>query len=169
MSWLPAPGFPGYSISSDGKARNDKTGRILRQYDSRGYRVIKPMDRDLNKGVTKTVHRLMALAFIPNPENLPCVDHINGKREDNRVENLRWTPHTGNAQNRGLMSNNTSGHPGVYFHKPSKKWMAYFREGGRMYYLGLYKDFEDAANIRDMIAADSFGNYFRDTTSPQAV
>ncbi len=111
----------------------------------------------------------MALAFIPNPENLPCVDHINGKREDNRVENLRWTPHTGNAQNRGLMSNNTSGHPGVYFHKPSKKWMAYFREGGRMYYLGLYKDFEDAANIRDMIAADSFGNYFRDTTSPQAV
>lgn len=169
MSWLPAPGFPGYSISSEGQARNDKTGRILRQQLSRGYCVIKPMDRDLNKGISTRIHRLVGQAFIPNPEGLPCIDHINGNRQDNRVENLRWTPYTGNARNRGLMKNNTSGHPGVYFHKPSKKWMAYFREDGKMYYLGLFSDFEEATMIRDSFAADAYGDYFRETKCPEAV
>tara|TARA_R110002126_G_scaffold255862_1_gene398890 strand:+ start:439 stop:915 length:477 start_codon:yes stop_codon:yes gene_type:complete len=42
------------------------------------------------------VHRLLAIAFIPNPENKRCVDHINGIRDDNRLENLRWVTHSEN-------------------------------------------------------------------------
>lgn len=47
---------------------------------------------------TLRIHRLVALAFLPNPFNLPVPDHINGIRWDNRVENLRWSTHSDNVQ-----------------------------------------------------------------------
>jgi len=74
-----------YQISSYGQVRNKGTGYILKQSgDGRGYLKANICEK------RKRVHRLVALAFIPNPENEPQVNHINENKTDNRVDNLEW-------------------------------------------------------------------------------
>lgn len=54
------------------------------------------------------VHRMVAELFIPNPENKPCVDHINTNKYDNRVDNLRWVTYSENMHNKITYENNKS-------------------------------------------------------------
>ena len=88
-----------YQVSSVGRVRSVKTGRILKAVLSAGlYPVV-----GLSKlGVVKvfTVHRLVALSFIPNPENYTEVDHKNRCKTDNKVQNLRWVTRSTNLKNR---------------------------------------------------------------------
>lgn len=57
------------------------------------------------KGKNISVHRLVAEVFIPNPDNLPYIDHIDRNPSNNRVENLRWVTPKGNCENRDLFNN----------------------------------------------------------------
>ena len=94
-----------YDVSDCGNVRNRRTGRVLRLQTNRsGYTSVSMM-RPNGKPITVTVHRLVANAFVDNPLELRDVNHINGIKADNRVENLEWCSHSDNiihAQNLGL-------------------------------------------------------------------
>ena len=89
--WRELEEYPDYQISDDGQVKSFKKKKphILKQAkDKSGHLKVKLSIGDDEK--TLTVHRLVAKAFIPNPENLPIVRHLNDIPDDNRVENLAW-------------------------------------------------------------------------------
>ena len=72
-----------------GQIQQRRKGRILKTIRKPEGYVFCSLSRD-NTPETKTIHRLVAEAFIPNPNNYPCVNHRNEDKTDNRVENLEW-------------------------------------------------------------------------------
>lgn len=79
-----------YSINKQGQVRNDNTGHIKSPFvNVQNDYLIVDLYKD-NKREKVPIHRLVAEAFIPNPENKLTVDHIDGNRQNNAIENLRW-------------------------------------------------------------------------------
>lgn len=78
-----------YEVSNLGRIRNKKTGRILKPYLGKtGYYFVVLSNRDIQKNIK--VHRLVALAFIDNPSNLPIINHKDEDRTNNNSSNLEW-------------------------------------------------------------------------------
>lgn len=74
-----------YEVSNFGRVRNITTGYILKPYRTRG----KYLNVRLNNKSYK-VHRLVGIAFMPNPENKPQINHIDSNKQNNNVNNLEW-------------------------------------------------------------------------------
>jgi predicted XRE-type DNA-binding protein len=86
--WQDIQGYEGYQVSNYGKVKNNKTGKILKPYLTRGYLRVSLYNESGRK--CKLVHRLVAEAFLPNPHSKPAVNYINGCKTDSNVSNLEW-------------------------------------------------------------------------------
>lgn len=113
--WKKIDGYPNYSVSNLGKIRNDKTGRILKPNKSGGYRSYYQVW--LSRGSCAShkralIHRLVAEAFIPNFENKPFVNHLDGNGFNNCVSNLEWATRSENMVHSYYVLNNKIGFGG---------------------------------------------------------
>jgi hypothetical protein len=97
--WKDIPGYEGYyQVSNIGKVRGlNRINNINQPVRARMMSLKKTKNGYISASLSKNgktkhihVHRLMAMAFIPNLYNLPCVNHINGIKADNRIKNLEW-------------------------------------------------------------------------------
>ena len=90
MTVKPIPGYEGlYTVSDDGIVFSLVRNRELKpKIDRYGYKAVTLTKNGKPKYIT--VHRIVAMTFIPNPLNKRCVNHINEIKTDNRVENLEW-------------------------------------------------------------------------------
>ena len=124
--WRPVVGYEGlYEVSNLGRVRNSRTGRIRKiTFDQDGYLQLSLFRKGSN--VCRKVHRLVAMAFIPNPDNLPCINHKDENPANNCVDNLEWCTHqyNNNYGNRieKYRKSNTNG-------KKSKPVLQYTLEG----------------------------------------
>jgi hypothetical protein len=129
--------FDNYEISNYCEVRNVKTGRILKSYiDKYGY-----IYHGLSGyGKTKKfkLHRLMALTFIPNPDNKKEVNHIDGNPKNNFMYNLEWVSHFENQSHKVKSWNRSSKYLGVTYNKREKKWKAQIQINKKKYSLGSY-------------------------------
>lgn len=90
--WKTIDDWPNYEISNQGRLRNKTTGHIPvnRKPNGSGYLLQGFRDRKRGIQITKGIHWLVAKAFIPNPDNLPTVEHLDRNTLNNNVDNLTW-------------------------------------------------------------------------------
>lgn len=148
--WKEIEDYPKFRISSSGQVQNIKKGTIRKLGYSgrdRQYRNVRFIKNKKSKWFS--VHRLVAIHFIPNPENKPQVDHIDHNKSNNCICNLRWVDNQKNQLNSTIQENNTSGHKNICWHKVRNKWLLSIGINGGNKYLGLFDCLEIAIDFRN--------------------
>lgn len=126
-----------YIIYSDGRIYSNISNKFLKpQINSRGYYII-TLCRKIYQ-----FHRIIAENFIPNPNNFSDINHINGNKTDNNLENLEWCNRRYN-RNHFLKKE----FPGSQFIKSRNKWKSTIRINNKRIVLGQFNTPQEASNV----------------------
>ena len=142
--WASIDGYLNYQVSWRGRVMNTNTGRILKNtFGSHGY---------LHVGLSKNgrvkshcIHAMVAQAWVSNPEDKKCVDHIDGNKTNNHHENLRYATHSENGGNMKKRSNTSSIYKGVVWDRGANKWRAQITHARKNKFLGIFTSEREAA------------------------
>jgi hypothetical protein len=125
-----------YVIHSDGRVWSVRRKMFLKPVkDKKGYVWVQLYTKKYK------IHRLVAESFIPNPNRLPQINHINSNKTDNRVENLEWCDNSYNQIHRYKSKN-----PGIRINSCGN-FEARKTINGKQFHLGTFKTLEEAAKV----------------------
>lgn len=159
--WKEVKGFEGYyEVSNFGNVKSlnrtitDKNGVkynrkeiLLKQVTNRlGYKVVTLQKN--GKRYFNIVHRLVAIAFIDNPNKLKEVNHIDFDKSNNSLDNLEWCSRSYNINHYFSNKKTTSKYKGVSYQKERNKWTAYVNVNGKRKNLGRFDTEEEANNYK---------------------
>lgn len=154
-----------YEINENGDIKNIKTSKYSTPYikyytkknnlgeNKKGYLHVSLNKKDYS------LHRLLAITFINNPNNYPFVDHIDGDTLNNNLSNLRWCTREQNNYNSHCYPNNELGVKGVQFRKDCNKYRARIRYKTKLINIGNYNTVEEAKDAYNNKAKELFGEF----------
>lgn len=162
--WKDVYGFEDrYLISSFGNLYSKLRKRTLKPaLDKDGYRHITLYKKGFHKFFR--MNRMVAINFIPNPNNLPQVNHKDHIKDNDRVDNLEWCEDYENQKKRSEFRGGlTSKHVGVRFHSEPNNWQARISIKRKTYTLGLFKTEIEASEAYQT----AYNNYYKFNILPK--
>ena len=158
MRWFPIKGYEGYyDISEDGQVLSKKRNIILRSsfnlsHGMNAYKFVSLCKYSKYKHIT--IHRLVAQAFIPNPFNKPYINHKDGIKTNNSIENLEWVTNSENmlhAHETGLVplkKGRTREMKGIYWIECENRFRVLLKKGSNS---RQFKTLEEALTYKQLI------------------
>tara|TARA_R110000850_G_scaffold208850_2_gene334897 strand:- start:316 stop:846 length:531 start_codon:yes stop_codon:yes gene_type:complete len=139
--------FENYLINKEGTIKNTLRNNRFNRFwiNKTGYKIYTLWNYKTKKKKHFSLHRLLGIAFIDNPFNLPVIDHMDRNPLNNNIENLRWCDYSENCVNK--LNKNPLGR-GILKSKNGKRFVVAFFRNNQKIYVGTYDTIQEAKNGR---------------------